>query len=115
MITKTRREANRLNSKYMLFKTVSKKKFKPSLNVILSLPYFLLSSLSYDKLIESNPSKMVILFFQTLDAISNFKKECNCNDFYIDRDVLSIVGTFTDEQLYLAINKYSAICKTDKV
>jgi hypothetical protein len=70
-------------------------------------------SKGYDELIHSNPIQRVILSFKTLADISNFKKECNCNDFYIDRDSLSIVGSFADQQLQLAFNKYNAICKED--
>ena len=71
------------------------------------------TSISYDRLIHSAPIQKVILSFQTLAEISNFKKECNCNDFYVDRDSLSLVGTFTDAQLQLATNKYNAMCKMD--
>lgn len=57
--------------------------------------------------------KQVILSFQSITDISKFKHECGCRDFYIDRDSLTLVGTFTDEQLQLATLTYSAICKID--
>ena len=53
----------------------------------------------------------VILSFETLTDISNFKRECQCNDFYIDRDALTLVGTFTEDQLLLATAKYNGSWK----
>lgn len=67
-----------------------------------------------DNLIHSNHTQKVILSFQTLADIRNFKNECNCKDFYIDRDSLNLVGTFTDAQLQLATKMYNAICKMEK-
>lgn len=55
------------------------------------------------------PQKQFILKFTTLKAISNFKHECACPDFYIDRDALTLVGSFTSEQVAIAIQKYGAV------
>lgn len=57
-------------------------------------------------------SKAVTLTFNSISDLSKFKNDCNCSDFYIDRDALTLVGTFTDEQLQIAFNKYSAVLKS---
>jgi hypothetical protein len=54
------------------------------------------------------PNK-VILLSRSLDDLSAFKKECFCKDFYIDRDALTLVGTFIEAQLKIAIEKYHAL------
>ena len=53
-------------------------------------------------------SNKIILRFQALADISLFKHECACTDFYIDRDALTLVGTFSTAQLRLATTKYAA-------
>lgn len=53
-------------------------------------------------------NKRLILSFNSIADISSFKKECMCSDFYIDRDHLTLVGTFSEEQVQTAINKYQA-------
>ena len=50
----------------------------------------------------------VTLMFPSIDAISAFKKECACVDFYIDRDALTLVGSFTKGQVDFARQKYQA-------
>ena len=50
----------------------------------------------------------VTLLFPSIEAISAFKKECACADFYIDRDALSLVGSFQQAQIDIAIGKYGA-------
>lgn len=54
------------------------------------------------------PQKQVILKFTNLKEISAFKHECACPDFYIDRDSLTLVGSFTPEQVEIAVQKYAA-------
>lgn len=54
------------------------------------------------------PKKQISLFFQSATAISLFKQESACQDFYIDRDAVAIVGFFTEEQIRLALTKYEA-------
>ena len=57
------------------------------------------------------PNVLVIesfLVFPSNKAISDFKHECGCNDFYIDRDELTLVGFFTEEQIKLAIVNFGA-------
>lgn len=54
------------------------------------------------------PEKQVSLLFAMLDAMSRFKKEYACGDFYIDRDALTLVGSFTEEQMASAMGKYHA-------
>jgi hypothetical protein len=54
------------------------------------------------------PQKQVILKFLTLKVISEFKHKCACPDFYIDRDALILVGSFTPEQVTTAIQKFGA-------
>jgi hypothetical protein len=53
--------------------------------------------------------KKVILLFHSLDDLSAFKKECFCEDFYIDRDAITLVGSFIEAQLKIAIVKYHAL------
>jgi hypothetical protein len=48
------------------------------------------------------------LLFPSNKAISEFKHKCGCNDFYIDRDSLTLVGFFTQEQIQLAAEKFGA-------
>ena len=57
--------------------------------------------------------KKVILSFKSLQDLSAFKKECGCNDFYIDRDSLTLVGSFTEEQLKIATGKFLALYYAD--
>ena len=52
---------------------------------------------------------MVVIQFKSISDISDFKHECDCNEFYIERDTLSIVGSFTEEQLKMAGEKYDAV------
>jgi len=54
----------------------------------------------------------VTLSFRSLDDLSAFKKEVTCGDFYIDRDELTLVGSFTEEQLKKATGKYLALSYT---
>jgi hypothetical protein len=49
-----------------------------------------------------------------MQDLSAFKKECACNDFYIDRDELTLVGTFTEEKLKMATSKYLALYYSDE-
>lgn len=60
----------------------------------------------------SIPKKQVKLYFKSAAAISLFKLEAACKDFYIDRDALAMVGFFTEEQLRLAVTKYEVKCST---
>jgi hypothetical protein len=55
--------------------------------------------------------KKVILLFHSLDDLSAFKKQCCCEDFYIDRDALTLVGSFIEAQLKIAIEKYHALMR----
>jgi hypothetical protein len=55
--------------------------------------------------------KKVFLFFHSLDDLSAFKKQCCCEDFYIDRDALILVGSFIEAQLKIAIEKYHALIR----
>jgi hypothetical protein len=57
---------------------------------------------------HSDISGSIILVFSSLADISSFKHECHCQDFYVDRDRLRLVGNFTEEQILLAVNKYNA-------
>ena len=56
----------------------------------------------------SNGKQKVVLVFRSIAALSGFKNECTCDDFYVDRDALTIVGSFTEEQLQIANFKYFA-------
>jgi hypothetical protein len=53
--------------------------------------------------------------FTSLSDISNFKHECGCSDFYIDRDNLTLVGTFTKEMLDMASEKYGATYSLERI
>lgn len=52
------------------------------------------------------PQTQISLFFTSAAAISQFKQESGCQDFYIERDALAVVGHFTEEQIGLAVAKY---------
>ena len=54
----------------------------------------------------------VTLSFKSMHDLSCFKKECACDDFYIDRDEQTLVGSFTLEQLKVATGKYLALYYT---
>ena len=56
----------------------------------------------------SNDKKKVTLTFRSITALHDFKNECGCDDFYVERDRLLLVGTFTEEQLQIANYKYAA-------
>ena len=56
----------------------------------------------------SNDKKKVTLIFQSITALNNFKNECGCEDFYIVRDGLLLVGSFTEEELQIANYQYGA-------
>jgi hypothetical protein len=54
--------------------------------------------------------KQVILHFSSIEAISQFKNKtgCACSDFYIDRDAMTITGSFTEEQATIAVEQFGA-------
>lgn len=52
--------------------------------------------------------KEVMIVFSSLEAISKFKHECACNDFYVDRDSLTLVGFFKPEHIRLAADEFGA-------
>lgn len=54
------------------------------------------------------PPNQGIFLFRSMAVLSQFKKECTCADFYIDRDALTIVGSFTKEEIAIAMKKYNA-------
>ena len=56
----------------------------------------------------SNGHQKAILVFKSITELTAFKRDCQCDDFYIDRDELSLVGSFTEDQLQSAKNNYSA-------
>ena len=51
----------------------------------------------------------VNLSFKSLTDLAAFKNECLCDDFYIDRESLTLVGSFSEEQLKIATSKYFAL------
>ena len=63
----------------------------------------------YGMAVSNMLPKKVILLFHSLDDLSAFKKECFCEDFYIDRDAIMLVGSFIEAQLKIAISKYHAL------
>jgi hypothetical protein len=60
-------------------------------------------------------SSATILVFTSLADLSAFKHGCACDDFYVDRDLLSLVGNFTEEQVELAVSKYQAYIGTRNI
>lgn len=54
------------------------------------------------------PKKQASLYFNSTAAISLFKQEAACQDFYIDRDAVALIGFFTEAQIRLALTKYEA-------
>jgi hypothetical protein len=65
--------------------------------------------LVYEGMISNILPKKVVLLFPSLDDLSAFKKESCCEDFYIDRDAITLVGSFIESQLKIAISKYHAL------
>ena len=59
----------------------------------------------------SSNKKKATLIFKSITDLANFKNECGCDDFYIERDGLLLVGTFTEEELQIANYKYAATYK----
>ena len=57
--------------------------------------------------------KKAIIRFPSLVDLSNFKHDCACADFYVDRDALTLVGSFTEEQLQIANYSYGGMYKID--
>ena len=62
-----------------------------------------------DKMLHYTSTQRMVLVFTSMADISTFKHECICRDFYIDRDLLSLVGSFTEAQLSIAQTKYHAV------
>jgi hypothetical protein len=60
-------------------------------------------------MLHSTNSQADVLVFRSLADISKFKHECVCNDFYVDRDLLTMVGKFSKEQIQMAVSKYNAL------
>ena len=54
-----------------------------------------------------NSTKVSITFPSIIELVA-FKNECVCDDFYVERDALLLVGSFTGEQLQIANDKYAA-------
>jgi hypothetical protein len=61
----------------------------------------------------ANDKKKATLTFRSITDLANFKNECGCDDFYIERDGFLLVGTFSEEELQLANYKYAATCKIE--
>ncbi len=59
------------------------------------------------------PNTEIILSFRSVTELAKFKNECGCRDFYIDRDALTLVGTFSEEQIRLATTKYAAMYQSE--
>ncbi|MFL5742143.1 MAG: hypothetical protein ACJ75B_18110 [Flavisolibacter sp.] len=57
----------------------------------------------------SNSQVQTRLLFQTLQSMYAFKHEIACSEFYVERDVISFVGLFTQDQIDLAVIKYNAV------
>jgi hypothetical protein len=49
------------------------------------------------------------ILFKSIEQLAKFKIESGCKDFYIDRDILSIVGIFSESNLQLATGKFNAM------
>ena len=60
-------------------------------------------------MLHTTSTQRKVLVFTSIEDISTFKHECVCRDFYVDRDLLSLVGSFTEAQLSIAQNKYHAL------
>lgn len=60
----------------------------------------------------NNPTKAILTFLSISD-LSMFKNACACNDFYVDRDALTLVGNFTEEQCKMASDAYRAVCEKE--
>ena len=52
--------------------------------------------------------------FKSIDDLNNFKRESGCNDYYVVKDFLSLVGTFTESNLHLATDKFNAMVSVDR-
>ncbi len=45
--------------------------------------------------------------FRSIQDLNDFKHKSSCNDFYINREALTLVGKFTQIELDLAISYYN--------
>jgi len=61
--------------------------------------------------VSDTTKRKVILSFKSIADLSKFKHECDCNEFYIDRDSLTLVGDFIEMQIEIALNRYDASCE----
>jgi hypothetical protein len=61
----------------------------------------------------SKGKKKATLIFSSIIDLSQFKNECSCDDFYVERDNLLMVGMFTEEQLQVANYTYGATCQLE--
>jgi hypothetical protein len=57
---------------------------------------------------EGANKKRMGLIFPTMAHLSGLKNHIQCNDFYIDRDAFTIVGTFSETDIDLATKTYGA-------
>ncbi len=56
-----------------------------------------------------NQTDVVALVFKSQAELNIFKRDCDCAERYIDKDFVTIVGTFTNAQLLLATGVYNAM------
>jgi hypothetical protein len=49
------------------------------------------------------------LLFKSIESMYAFKHQIACSEFYVERDVASFVGFFTQDQVDLAVTKYNAV------
>lgn len=48
------------------------------------------------------------LVFPSFSDLSNFKRQLQCLDFYIDRETLTLIGTFSKKDIEDATTHYAA-------
>ena len=58
--------------------------------------------------------RQVTILFETNKDLMQFKADSKCNDFYIDRDLLLLTGTFTETQLCLATEKFNGVISIEE-
>lgn len=54
------------------------------------------------------------LLFPSLQLMYAFKHEIACSEFYVERDIITFVGFFTQDQVDLAVTKYNAVATSLK-
>jgi hypothetical protein len=91
---------------------VKSKTLPPLLQCLLNIFIGLVYCCTHRMAFSTVPFQPVNLSFTSLTDLTAFKNECNCSDFYRNRDSLTLVGSFSKEQLKIATGRYFALYYT---